>query len=442
MDLEKDFEYLCGQLFSATQKAEVLILTLEGESSQFIRFNHSAIRQTGLVDEAHLGLRLIRDRRTCTATVTLGSDRNENLRRGSRSLARLRTEMPHLPEDPYLVMPGKSSSIHAVQRARGLDPGEAVAALVPAMAGVDLVGIWAAGRIFRGVANSRGQRHWFEADSYSLDYSLVTPDHKMVKGTLAGTDWDQEAYQTHLANSRGKLQRLRLKPVAVQPGQYRTWFEPAAVAALLAMFSWNGISEAAIRQGSSGFGRLRRVGARLSPHFTLAEDFSSGLVPRFNSDGEVARERLPLISSGRLTNTLVSSRTASEYGVESNYAAEGEYLRAPRMEPGKLELEQILGSLDTGLYLSNLHYLNWSDTVGGRITGLTRYACFWVEKGELVGPLETMRFDDTLHRFLGSQLEAVSSQTERLPEVDTYQGRQPGHTECPGILVNNFTLTL
>ena len=31
----------------------------------------------------------------------------------------------------------------------------------------------------------------------------------------------------------------------------------------------------------------------------------------------------------------------------------------------------------------NLHYLNWSDNIGGRITGMTRYACFWVENGEI-----------------------------------------------------------
>ena len=49
--------------------------------------------------------------------------------------------------------------------------------------------------------------------------------------------------------------------------------------------------------------------------------------------------------------------------------------------------------IDTGLYLGNLHYLNWSDNIGGRITGMTRYACFWVEDGEIVAPIENMRFE-------------------------------------------------
>ena len=33
------------------------------------------------------------------------------------------------------------------------------------------------GKIFRGNSNNIGQSHWFETESYSLDYSLVTPEH-------------------------------------------------------------------------------------------------------------------------------------------------------------------------------------------------------------------------------------------------------------------------
>ena len=49
------------------------------------------------------------------------------------------------------------------------------------MSGVDFVGILANGKMFRGNANSLGQKHWFETDNHSLDYSLVTSNHQMVK---------------------------------------------------------------------------------------------------------------------------------------------------------------------------------------------------------------------------------------------------------------------
>mgnify|MGYP007051336891 CR=1 len=120
--------------------------------------------------------------------------------------------------------------------------------------------------------------------------------------------------------------------------------------------------------------------------------------------GEVAPELIELIREGELVNTLVSSRSAREFGVESNFATEDEGLRSPVMAAGDLPESEVLQALGTGVYLSNLHYLNWSDVAGGRITGRTRYACFWVENGEIAGPIENMRFDDSFYHFFGEHL--------------------------------------
>ena len=143
-----------------------------------------------------------------------------------------------------------------------------------------------------------------------------------------------------------------------------------------------------------------------------------------------------------MKNTLVSSRTAKEYNINSNFADNGEYLRAPKLKTGDLEESEILEKIDKGLYLSNLHYLNWSDNLGGRVTGMTRYACFWVENGEIVAPIENMRFDDSIYNFFGSNLESVGSKTEFIPSVGTYEKRSLGGNICPGILLSSFKFTL
>jgi len=80
--------------------------------------------------------------------------------------------------------------------------------------------------------------------------------------------------------------------------------------------------------------------------------------------------------------------------------------------------------------------------VGGRITGMTRYACFWVEDGEIKGPIENMRFDDSFYNFFGDNLEAVTAEAQINPDVGTYENRSLEMTECPGILLNSFALTL
>ena len=440
--MENKFKSLSKKLFSQLKKDEILTVSFVGENSQFIRLNNAKVRQTGLVDDADIKLKMIANNRTCSGSFTLSGDDGVDLSRGSSEIERMRLESKEILEDPYIVMPSESGSSHEVKSANGLAFNDAVDAIMPAVQGVDFVGVLANGRMYRGNLNSLGQEHWFETESFCLDYSLVTKEHQMVKGTFAGTDWNQDKYEAYLNNSKQKLKMMELKPVSIDTGEYRTWFEPAAVSDFIDMFSWNGISEASIQQGCSGFGKMRHDDVRLSPQFSVSEDFSTGMVPKFNSDGEIAPAVVPIISDGELVNTLVSSRTAAEYNTSTNFAESGEYLRSPKMEPGNLRKDDVVNRIDTGLYLSNIHYLNWSDNPGGRITGLTRYACFWVKDGEIQGPINTMRFDDTFYKYFGDNLEQVGEETEFIPNTSTYGNREIGGTICPGVLASSFALTL
>lgn len=112
------------------------------------------------------------------------------------------------------------------------------------------------------------------------------------------------------------------------------------------------------------------------------------------------------------------------------------------MRGGDLEENDILSTLGTGLYLANLHYLNWSDLPEARLTGMTRFACLWVEDGEIVGPIEDMRFDETLYSCLGENLLGLTKQTMFHPNLSTYSERSLGGLTCPGALVDQFSLTL
>ena len=171
-----------------------------------------------------------------------------------------------------------------------------------------------------------------------------------------------------------------------------------------------------------------------------------GLTPRFNSDGELAPETLTLIENGKPKNWLVTSRSGKEYGVPSNGADRGlsgmEGLRSPELLPGNLSTESAISQLGTGLYIGYLHYLNWSNLQLARITGMTRYGCFWVENGEIVAPIQDLRFDESLYRCLGSNLSAITREQEIEPSIDTYDQRGLGGKKVPGLLIHNFTFTL
>ncbi|MBD3883587.1 TldD/PmbA family protein [Phormidium tenue FACHB-886] len=439
---EATFDQLVSTLLAELKADESLKLELTGETSQFVRFNRAKVRQAGCVDDGELSLTLMSDRRTASRTIPFTGNWTIDWQQTKVALNELRQEVPHLPEDPYLVTPAGSATSRDVHQGRLLGPETTVAAILPEVVGLDFAGIYAGGSLIRAYADSAGQKHWFATESFSLDYSLFTPDGQAVKGTFAGNEWDAAAYTAKLAESKQQLERLGRSPKAVSKGQYRTYLAPAAVADLLALFSWGGVSEAALQRGNSAFAVLQRGEKRLSSAFSLTEDFRRGLVPRFNGWGEIAPIELPIIQNGRLVNTLVNSRTAKEYGKVANGANGGESLRSPEIAPGSLPAAEILKALDTGLYLSNLHYLNWSDRPSGRVTGMTRYACFWVENGEIVAPIENLRFDESLYRCFGENLIALTNFQEFIPEVGTYEHRALGGAWVPGILAESFTYTL
>ena len=440
--MEQLFNQLSEKLLKSLDADEHMKVSIDGENSQFVRFSQSKVRQAGLVDDASLSISLIKDGRTCSGSFTLTGNSETDEKTAYMELERMREEVVSLPKDPFVVLPEDTGSSREDHNGSLLSQENAVSALSPAMQGVDLAGIWASGRIFTGNANSAGQKHWFATDTFSLDYSLITPDERMVKGTYAGSQWDQTEYEKNMTSSIAKLRMMDKPGKKIKPGAYRTYIAPAGVADIVGMFSWGGVGEASIQQGDSSLCRMRQNDVKMSPCFTLSEDFTSGLVPRFNYNGELAPEKLDLILSGSLHNTLVSSRTAKEYGAKSNFAGEHEAMRSPVLAPGDLNEDDVVQSLDTGIYLSNLHYLNWSDRPGGRITGMTRYACFWVENGEIVAPIENMRFDDSIYNFFGENLESVTDKSHLHPTVQTYEGRELGGVSCPGILLKSFELTL
>lgn len=442
VNLEMIFNLLVEALMAQVKSNEAVTLTLVGEHSQFIRFNRARVRQTGLVADGDLRLTLIQDQRTSYRTLPFTGDKGSDWLQIQTALAELRQEVPQLPVDPYLVLPSGESTSRETHSGRLLTPETVAATLLPGVQELDFTGFYAGGLSVRAYADSVGQRHWFETETFNLDYSLFTVAGQAVKGVFAGSHWDDQAYGRNLQASKDLLAKMEQPSRPVSRGQFRTYLAPAAVADLVSMFSWGGVSEAAIQRGGSALGPLQRQEKELSPQFNLKENFRHGATPRFNSLGEIAPVELPLIVAGKLVNTLISSRTAKEYDDVSNHAEPGEYLRAPEVSPGALPTDKILETLDTGLYVSNLHYLNWSDRPNGRITGMTRYACFWVEQGEIVAPIENLRFDESLYRFLGETLVNLTDSQTFIPEVGTYGHRNLGGIRTPGLIAEDFTYTL
>ena len=441
------YNTICSQVYSTLEEGEGLTIYMEGENSQYFRFNDSKIRQTGIIEDYNVTLSLYRGKKSLQATTTISSDIDYSVKNLISEINGLRAPLSLIPENNFTAFPEKFDSLEVYREGDLPDREEILDILMGIIDSNNLTGVWTSGKIFRASSTSKGTHHWFEKDSFIFDFSLIDAKENMVKILYPGSDWNKDDFVEAFDDASKRLQLMDKPKLELKPGKYRVWFEPHAVADFVDMLNWNGVSEASLRNGSSCLLKMRKDNIKLSEKFSLDESFDRKSTASFNSRSEVSGN-VSLIKHGILKNTLINSKTALEYGLNSNYAEDvnswgmGEYLRAPFMHGGDIKLNERFEKLGTGIFISNIHYLNWSDNLGGRITGLTRYACYWVQDGKMIAPIKTMRFDDSFYNFFGDNLEAVGETVLSRPVIETYDGRNPGETTCPGILVNDFELTL
>lgn len=442
------FEALAQAVLQPDAAIERTSLYLKAEASDFLRFNEARLRQATSVQQAYVTLAVERGQRRAESTLTLCGEPALDAQRLLAERRLLAEQLGLIPDDPWLRRP--DAPTHSRRDERGVlpEPGNLIRQvhlLASEQLKQDLVGFYAGGPVVHAFADSLGSRHWHRVDSFQFSWCHYLQADKAVKTAYAGTHWQEEAFaaKVHLAAARVPL--LARPARTLQPGAYRTAFAPAAVVDLVGILGWSGFSLRARRHGVSALMRLVRGEAQMAEQVHIGEDLAQGTAPAFSAEGFARPGRVALVEAGRLPaegGSLNSSRAAAEFGVAANGADAGESPNALHLAAGTLPQADLLRALDKGLYVSNLHYLNYSDRQAGRITGMTRYACFWVEHGELVAPVNVMRFDDDALRVLGSGLEALTDASEFTPDSGTYGARQLDSVTAPAAVVEGFRLTL
>lgn len=439
---KESFSKLGNTAFALLLSDEELTLSLSAESTFFARINNAHVRQVTAVDQGNITLNFSKNNRTVRSTMAFSGNFEIDFKQLEITINRCRLDCMDLQENPYYTSMVNHGSLIADHIGKIPINDDLLESVLSSIQGIDFSGLITSGPSIRANMNSKGQFHWFSSERFFVDFSVYTPNQKAVKGIYSAATWNEQSFKEKIADATHQLSVFEKPEKKLEKGKYRTYFAPDAVNAFVEMMSWGALSASSLKQGNCAFKKLHDQEMNLSPLFSLEEDFSLGLSPRFNQLGELSENNIPLITQGNLTNLLTSTKASKEYGVPANGADEGEQLRAASILPGSLKKEDILNQLGTGIYVSNLHYLNWSDLSTARITGMTRYACFWVENGRIASPISDMRFDETLYNCFGFELEALTDFCEVIPVTSTYYEREIGGNSVPGMLVNNFTYTL
>lgn len=430
-----------SDLFATLKAGEQLGLFLHSEDSTFLRFSQSKVRQNTSVHQHEVTLQFNKEKRSLKMRFNLTLNAEHDMQNARHLLDDARVQLMQMDPHPQFIALKNNGSSETFKKVERPDDSEIPGLIYETYKDTDLAGLWCSGPLRQASINSEGQFHFFETDYFFFDYSLYNGP-KAAKGYYSAEKFSISEFQAQALATKNKLNLLNRPPQAIPRGKHDVYLEPMAVAEILGTLSYGSLSQGNFNKGYAPLKKLKDKELKLSPKFSLTENFDLGLSPLFNSMGELSPNKINLIENGELKSLLTSTATAKEYNIETNFADVSEAPRSLEVRAGTLEEKDILSKLGQGLYLSNLHYINYSDVQTARMTGMTRFACFYVEKGEIVGPIQDLRFDESVYNVFGDNLVDFTKESSVYVSTMTYLKRDLGAFKTPGALIKNFNFTL
>ncbi len=267
-------------------------------------------------------------------------------------------------------------------------------------------------------ANSQG----FVGDYASASHGLFCEPIAQGDGGMQRDHWStsarrladlEDAAEVGRTAARRALRRLGAKRITTSevPVLFDSRTAPSLVGQLASCVSGYSI----YRQSSFLEGRM---GEQIASELVSVID--DGRLPgRLGSkpfDGEgLATRRNVLVRNGRLESWLLDHYSSRKLGLTSTGSAARGTGSAPRvgttnlwLEPGQKTLEELIAEIDRGLLVTELIGMGFNPTTGDYSRGA---AGLWIEKGEIVHPVEEITIASRMQDMLlgvdrvGSELE-------------------------------------
>ncbi|MEE4462143.1 TldD/PmbA family protein, partial [Azotobacter chroococcum] len=218
MNAREHFHALLDNLRPLLRADEGFTLDYRAEVSDFVRLNRARVRQAGRVQQIFATLALYLGERHARFELSLTGVAEEDRARLRHALERLRAVVPALAPDPYLRLNREPWRSESAEAGTMPDGAAVVGQIVAAAAGLDLVGIYAAGPQYQGFASSWGALGWHAASSFNFDWSLFHANGQAVKSAYAGQRWDALAFARRMASAREQLEYLGRPALTLAPG--------------------------------------------------------------------------------------------------------------------------------------------------------------------------------------------------------------------------------
>lgn len=423
-------------------KDEYISGYFSAEEMDFARINHAKIRQAGLIKQSYLHLRLVASGKEVSISLGLSLKKEQDEALIKNSILKLREKFKHIAKNPFVFINQEKSDSIFDGKDEGLNKDEIISHLLGSSKGLDLVGYFVCGPIYKGFFNSIGQRNWYKKSSFMIDTSIYYKGDQAVKQNYADIKFDKNILQEKLSEARSGLELFSLGKQNLSPGNFHVYFSPSAVYEILSLLNYSGFSYKSIATKSSPILSLKERKKTFNKQFSLYDNSLTAIGPNFQEDGFLKPDKLVIVERGEFKNAAISPKTAKEYDLNHNGASSSESLVSMDMAAGDLAKNDILNTLNNGLYINNLWYLNYSDKINGYITGMTRFLCYTVKDGKPQKSFGVMRFDESIYNIFGQNLLHLTKEREFILDNSTYDERATSSALLPGILVKDVRFTL
>ena len=379
-------------------KADECTAQLVGSVEGNIRFALNNVSTSGVVSDTELSVQVAFGRRTGTATINEFSDAAlARVVKRAEDLAKLAPESPEFVPavEPQTYRPSSTFSAATAAMTPEQRAEIARASIAPCRAQkLIAAGYLSDEHSFVAFANSKGAAGYQRATEMDYTCTVRTEDGR-------GSGWVSRNLQDSSGfNASSDIQIAMRKASAsaeaqaLEPGKYTVILEPAAAAGLIS-FMFNYFDARQADEGRSFLSKKgggNKVGEQIfDPRVTFMADPWDAELPVLPWDAQgQARERMPLVENGRVTNLLYSRYWAQKQGKKA-VGRPGNII----MSGGTKSTADLVRETERGILVTRTWYIRMVDPQTVLLTGLTRDGTFYIENGQLKYPLKNFRFNES-----------------------------------------------
>jgi len=254
------------------------------------------------------------------------------------------------------------------------------------------------------VVNSHGLFAYHPTTIADLTTVVMTEDSA---GYAAGASWKVDEVDVVGLGQEAIGRALRGRnPRPLEPGVYPVVLEPYAVGDIVSFLA-HMAGGMMVAEGRSWM--TDREGQRLmSPLVSIWDDGRdpSGWPLPFDFEGQ-PRRRVEIVREGVVGQAVYDRRWARKVGKATtghalpasnpfspwlNASTYGPLPLHPVMAAGEHTVEEMIASVDRGIYVTRFHYTRVVHPREAIVTGMTRDGTFLIENGEIVTPVRNLRF--------------------------------------------------